>query len=164
VPYLVAIAVVLLVVVSYYLKNYPGGREFYAVGSHHEGARLAGIRVGRREFTGFLLCGAIAGLAGVLWLARFGSVNASSGSGIELQVVAAAVVGSVSISGGYGTVLGATLGALLLGVISSALVVLHVSGFWQLAIQGALILLAITSDTMLSRMIAAQTLRRSSHA
>jgi rhamnose transport system permease protein len=163
VPTMAVIAGVLLVAVSYYLKNFRGGREFYAIGSNPEGARLAGVDVLRREFTGFLVCGAIAGLAGVLWLARFGTVNASSASGIELQVVAAAVVGSVSIAGGAGSVLGATLGALLLGVMASALVILRVSSFWQLAIQGCLILVAIAADTLLSRAIAAQSLKKREH-
>lgn len=162
-PYLTAIAFVFLLAMSYYLKNFRGGREFYAIGSNPEGARLAGVAVPHRELIGFVICGAVAGLAGVLWLARFGTVNASSASGIELQVVAAAVVGSVSIAGGAGSVLGATLGALLMGVIASALVILRVSAFWQLAIQGGLILLAITADTLLSRAIAAQSLKKREH-
>jgi rhamnose transport system permease protein len=162
-PYMAMIAGVLLMAVSYYLTNFRGGREFYAIGSNPEGARLAGVDVGRREFSGFLICGAIAGLAGVLWLARFGTVNASSATGIELQVVAAAVVGSVSIAGGSGSVLGAILGAMLLAVMASALVILRVSAFWQLAIQGSLILLAIAADTLLSRAIAAQSLKKRDH-
>lgn len=162
-PYLTAITLVLLLAMSYYLKNIRGGREFYAIGSNPEGARLAGVAVAQREFSGFVICGAVAGLAGVLWLARFGTVNASSATGIELQVVAAAVVGSVSIAGGAGSVLGATLGALLMGVIASALVILRVSAFWQLAIQGGLILAAITADTLLSRVMAAQSLKKREH-
>jgi rhamnose transport system permease protein len=114
-------------------------------------------------FSGFVVCGAIAGLAGVLWLARFGTVDATSASGIELQVVAAAVVGAVSIAGGAGTVLGATLGALLLGVIASALVILRVSSFWQLAVQGALIVLAIALDAWLTRVLAQQSAKRRDH-
>ena len=87
-----------------YLKQYRGGREHYAIGSNPEAARLGrGLRVERRVMIGFLLSGAIAGLAGVLWLARFGTVDASTAKGIELQVVAAAVVGSVAITGGVGT-------------------------------------------------------------
>ena len=93
------------------------------------------------------------------------TVNAASAQGIELQVVAAAVVGSVSIAGGSGSVLGATLGALLLSVIASALVILRVSSFWQLAIQGGLILWAIAMDAMLSRaMLARATKKRVHHA
>jgi rhamnose transport system permease protein len=163
IPYMAMLVGVLLMTVSYYLKNFRGGREFYAIGSNPEGARLAGVDVVRREFIGFLVCGAIAGLAGVLWLARFGTVNASSATGIELQVVAAAVVGSVSIAGGAGSVWGATLGALLLSVMASALVILRVSSFWQLAIQGGLILLAIAADTLLSRTISAQSLKKRDH-
>jgi rhamnose transport system permease protein len=146
-----------------YLKQYRGGREHYAIGSNPEAARLAGIRVDRRVMIGFLLSGGIAGLAGVLWLARFGTVDASTAKGIELQVVAAAVVGSVAITGGVGTVAGATLGALVLGVINIALVVLRVSPFWQQAIQGALIVAAITLDTLLARSVARRMMRKRDH-
>jgi rhamnose transport system permease protein len=163
VPNLVLIAVVVLVAIGIYLKQYRGGREHYAIGSNPEAARLAGIRVERRVMIGFLLSGAIAGLAGVLWLARFGTVEASTAKGIELQVVAAAVVGSVAITGGVGTILGATLGALVLGVINIALVVLRVSPFWQQAIQGALIVAAIALDTMLARSVARRMMRKRDH-
>jgi rhamnose transport system permease protein len=162
-PNLVLIAVVVLVAIGIYLKQYRGGREHYAIGSNPEAARLAGIRVERRVMIGFLLSGAIAGLAGVLWLARFGTVDASTAKGIELQVVAAAVVGSVAITGGVGTILGATLGALVLGVINIALVVLRVSPFWQQAIQGALIVAAIALDTMLARSVARRMMRKRDH-
>ncbi|SAL32027.1 ribose ABC transporter permease [Caballeronia terrestris] len=163
VPNLVLIALVVLIALSVYLKQYRGGREHYAIGSNPEAARLAGIRVERRVMIGFLLSGAIAGLAGVLWLARFGTVDASTAKGIELQVVAAAVVGSVAITGGVGTVTGATLGALVLGVINIALVVLRVSPFWQQAIQGALIVAAITLDTLLARSVAKRMMRKRDH-
>jgi rhamnose transport system permease protein len=162
-PNLVLIAVVVLFAIGVYLKQYRGGREHYAVGSNPEAARLAGIRVERRVMVGFLLSGAVAGLAGVLWLARFGTVEASTAKGIELQVVAAAVVGSVAITGGVGTILGATLGALVLGVINIALVVLRVSPFWQQAIQGALIVAAITLDTLLARSVARRMMRKRDH-
>ncbi|MFM0049165.1 ABC transporter permease [Caballeronia grimmiae] len=163
VPNLVLIALVVLIALSVYLKQYRGGREHYAIGSNPEAARLAGIRVDRRVMIGFLLSGAIAGLAGVLWLARFGTVDASTAKGIELQVVAAAVVGSVAITGGVGTIAGATLGALVLGVINIALVVLRVSPFWQQAIQGALIVAAITLDTLLARSFARRMTRKRDH-
>jgi rhamnose transport system permease protein len=163
VPTLVLIALLVLVAMAIYLKQYRGGREHYAIGSNPEAARLAGIRVERRVMIGFLLSGAIAGLAGVLWLARFGTVDASTAKGIELQVVAAAVVGSVAITGGVGTVMGATLGALVLGVINIALVVLRVSPFWQQAIQGALIVAAITLDTVLARSVAKRMMRKRDH-
>nr|WP_244173422.1 ABC transporter permease [Caballeronia temeraria] len=163
VPNLVLIALAVLIALSVYLKHYRGGREHYAIGSNPEAARLAGIRVDRRVMIGFLLSGAIAGLAGVLWLARFGTVDASTAKGIELQVVAAAVVGSVAITGGVGTIAGATLGALVLGVINIALVVLRVSPFWQQAIQGALIVAAIALDTLLARSVARRMMRKRDH-
>jgi rhamnose transport system permease protein len=163
IPNLVLIAFVVLVALAIYLRQYRGGREHYAIGSNPEAARLAGIRVERRVMIGFLLSGAIAGLAGVLWLARFGTVDASTAKGIELQVVAAAVVGSVAITGGVGTVMGATLGALVLGVINIALVVLRVSPFWQQAIQGLLIVAAITLDTLLARSVAKRMMRKRDH-
>ncbi|CAB3778767.1 Autoinducer 2 import system permease protein LsrC [Pararobbsia alpina] len=163
VPNLVLIAALVLAALGFYLKFYRGGREFYAIGSNLEAARLAGIAVDRRVLGGFLLTGAIAGLAGALWLARFGTVDASTAKGIELQVVAAAVVGSVAITGGVGTIWGATLGALLLGVINISLVVLRVSPFWQQAIQGALIVAAITLDTLLARSVAKRMMRKREH-
>lgn len=163
VPVLALIAIVLLAALSVYLKQFRPGREYYAIGSNPEAARLAGINVERRVAMGFVISGAIAGLAGALWLARFGTVDASTAKGIELQVVAAAVVGSVAITGGVGTILGATLGALVLGVISIALVVLHVSPFWEQAIQGALIVAAITADTLLARSVAKRMMRKRDH-
>jgi rhamnose transport system permease protein len=163
VPVLALIAAAVLLALSAYLKHFRGGREHYAIGSNPEAARLAGVNVERRVMVGFLLSGAIAGFAGALWLARFGTVDASTAKGIELQVVAAAVVGSVAITGGVGTILGATLGALVLGVISIALVVLHVSPFWQQAIEGALIVAAIAADTLLARSVAKRMMRKRDH-
>lgn len=151
VPNLVLLAVAVLIGFAFYLRSYRGGREYYAVGSNSEAAVLAGINVTRRTMTGFVLSGAIAGLAGVLYLARFGTVDATAGAGLELQVIAAAVVGGVSINGGVGTLLGAGLGALLLGVMGSALVTLRAPGFYQQAIQGALLLAAISIDMLVSR-------------
>jgi len=163
IPTLALISGAVLVALAYYLKHFRGGREHYAIGSNPEAARLAGVNVDRRVMAGFLLSGAIAGFAGALWLARFGTVDASTAKGIELQVVAAAVVGSVAIAGGVGTILGATLGALVLGVISIALVVLHVSPFWEQAIEGALIVAAIAADTLLARSVAKRMMRKRDH-
>ncbi|QFP75154.1 ABC transporter permease [Deinococcus sp. AJ005] len=151
IPNLVLLAAAVLIGFAFYLRSYRGGREYYAVGSNSEAAVLAGINVTRRTMTGFVLSGAIAGLAGVLYLARFGTVDATAGTGLELQVIAAAVVGGVSINGGVGTLLGAGLGALLLGVMGSALVTLRAPGFYQQAIQGALLLAAISIDMLVSR-------------
>jgi rhamnose transport system permease protein len=159
IPYLPLIAVVVMLAVGFYLRSYPSGRDFYAIGSSPEAAGLAGVPVRRRVMAAYLLSGALAGLAGVLWLARFGTVVADAANGWELQVVSAVVVGGVAITGGVGTVYGAALGALLLTTITSALVVLRVDPFWQQAITGALLLLAISVDRLLALRVA-RILRR----
>ncbi|WP_214413701.1 ABC transporter permease [Sphaerisporangium fuscum] len=150
VPYLPIITAAVMLATGYYLRSYPSGRDFYAIGSSPEAARLAGVPVRRRVLAAYLFSGALAGLAGVLWLARFGTVVADPARGWELTVVSAAVVGGVAIVGGVGTVYGAALGALLLTTIGSALVVLKVNSFWQQALTGALLLLAITVDRLLA--------------
>ncbi|ACO48092.2 ABC transporter permease [Deinococcus deserti] len=162
VPSLVLLVLVVMALFSIYLRSYRAGREYYAVGSNVEAASLAGINVSRRVMTGFILSGAIAGLAGVLYLARYGTVDAAAGTGLELQVIAAAVVGGVAITGGVGTIAGAGIGALLLGVIGSALVALRAPAFWQQAIQGALLLLAISIDIVVARR-AARVMQERSH-
>ncbi|GAA4562283.1 ABC transporter permease [Planotetraspora kaengkrachanensis] len=159
IPYLPLITVVVMLAVGYYLRSYASGRDFYAIGSSPEAAGLAGVPVRRRVMAAYLLSGALAGLGGVLWLARFGTVVADDAHGWELQVVSAVVVGGVAITGGVGTVYGAALGALLLTTITSALVVLKVNPFWQQAITGALLLLAISVDRVLALRVA-RILRR----
>jgi rhamnose transport system permease protein len=122
----------------------------YAIGSDPDAARLFGIPVGRRVFTAFVINGALAGLGGVLYASRFSSVGATTGTGLELDVVAAAVVGGVAIFGGSGSVAGAAIGALLLTTITSSLTAVRVDKFWQQAVVGALILAAIVIDRVAS--------------
>jgi rhamnose transport system permease protein len=163
VPWLVIIALLVTVVAGIALRNYRIGRELYAMGSSPQAATLAGIRVGRNTIVAFAVSGALAGLAGVLFAIRFGTIDAAAGTGYELNVVAAAVVGGVAVFGGSGTAWGAALGALLLTVIGSALPVLSVNQFWQGAIVGALILLAIGVDRLVALRTARALKRRSSH-
>jgi len=150
IPVLALIAVVVLLIVGDYLRSYRGGRELYALGSAPDAARLAGIPTGRRVLAAFTASGALAGLAGALHVARFGTLDANAGLGIELNVVAAVVVGGVAIFGGSGSVYGAAIGAVLLTTIGAALPALGVSPFWQRATVGALILAAIGLDRALS--------------
>lgn len=150
IPILTWIVVVLLILFSISLRKYRSGREYYAIGSNPNAAILAGINVDRRMALGFLISGMIAGLAGALWLARFGTVDATAGSGIELQVITSTVVGGVAITGGVGTLAGAALGALLMSVFSSTLVFLRVPSFWQQAFQGAMLLVAIALDAYMA--------------
>jgi len=150
VPVLALFAVVVLLIAGYYLRSYRSGRELYAIGSDPAAARLSGIRVGRRVFSAFVASGALAGLAGVLHAARFGTLDANAGINSELNVVAAVVVGGVAIFGGSGSVYGAALGAVLLTTIGAALPVLGINPFWQQAAVGALILAAIGLDRALA--------------
>jgi rhamnose transport system permease protein len=161
VPFLVLIALVVVLSVGQWLRDYRAGRELYAIGSNPDGARLAGVRSDRRVLTAFILAGALAGLGGVLYTARFGTVDATAGFGYELTVIAAAVVGGVAIFGGQGSVYGAALGALLLGTITSSLIVLRVEAFWQQAAIGALLLAAIAFDRLVGLRVEAALRRRS---
>ncbi|MBC7589944.1 MAG: ABC transporter permease [Salinibacterium sp.] len=149
-PIITLIALAVLVVIAVALAATRAGRDFYAIGSDPDAAKLFGIPIKRRVFTAFVANGALAGLAGVLYASRFSSVGATTGTGIELDVVAAAVVGGVAIFGGSGTVVGAAIGALLLTTITSSLTALRVDKFWQQAVVGALILSAIIIDRIAS--------------
>lgn len=154
VPYLALIALAVLLTVGLYLRHYRAGREFYAIGSNAEAARLAGIGLRRRVVAAYIVSGALAGLAGALYVARFGYVDATTGSGYELTVVSAVVVGGVAITGGVGSVYGAALGALLLTSINSVLPALNVSSVWEEAIDGFLLLLAIAVDRLVALRVA----------
>ncbi|MGW8888402.1 ABC transporter permease [Streptomyces sp. NPDC055749] len=154
VPYLALLTLAVLVVVAYCLRNFRSGRDMYALGSNPEAARLAGVPVRARIMTAYVVCGALAGLAGALYLARFGNVDSNTGNGYELIVVSAVVVGGVAFTGGAGSVYGAALGAVLLTSINGVLPALGVSSVWVTAINGFLLLLAIAVDRILALRVA----------
>jgi rhamnose transport system permease protein len=157
-----AIAVAVVVAAgAYFLRTFRPGRELYAIGSNPDAARLAGIPIGRRVFASFAVSGAIAGVAGVLWASRYGTVDSTAGTSYELQVIAAVVVGGVAIFGGSGSVVGAAIGALLLQTINSALYVLGVSPNWDEAIAGFLLILAIVLDRLITLRLTASLRKRS---
>lgn len=160
VPYLALPALLVLVATALYLRHWSGGRELYALGSNEEAARLAGIPVRRRVLAAYTACGALAGLAGALYLARFGNVDSATGNGYELTVVSAVVVGGVLFTGGSGSVYGAALGALLLTSINSVLPALGVSSVWVQAINGTLLVLAIAVDRVVALRVANRLKKR----
>ena len=151
VPNLILFAVVVVAAVYYFLKYTRTGRDIYTVGSNPDAARFAGIPRERVVFLVFTISGLLCGLAGVLWASRFEAAQTNTAMGFELQTVAAPVVGGVNIFGGSGSVLGVVLGAFLLGIINNALTLIGISPFWQLAVQGLLILLAVITDALISR-------------
>lgn len=150
IPYLTILAVLVMLVAGWFLRNRRGGRELYAIGSDPAAAELYGLKVTRRILTAFVLSGATAGLAGVLFVARYGTVSSQTGTGLELQAVGAAVIGGVAIFGGSGSVYGAVLGAVLLLTINRALPILGIQDFWQQAVVGVLIIGAIVLDRVLA--------------
>jgi rhamnose transport system permease protein len=147
VAWVVLIAVAAALLLHGVLAHTRFGRDLYAIGGDPDAAALRGVPVRPVVFGSYALCGAGAGLAGVLYASRFGTVNpASIGSGFELLVIAAAVIGGTSVFGGAGTVPGVLLGCLLLGTINVALTVLGIADTWQTAVYGFVILLAVLSD------------------
>ncbi len=142
----VGVGVVVIVVFALGLRYLAAGRMVYAVGSDAEAARLAGIRPKRVVFGAFVLMGSLTGLAALLNSVCFPDVDPKAGEFLELQVIAAVVVGGVAISGGRGTLIGPAFGVLLLATLGPALVFLHVGAHWDKAFQGAIILLAVAVD------------------
>jgi rhamnose transport system permease protein len=151
IPIFVLIAVVIVAVCAVVLRQTRFGRSVYAVGSNPEAAEILGIRTRLVTFVVFTVCGLLSGIAGVMWGILFGTINATAATGVTLQVVAAVVVGGVNIFGGSGTVVGAALGALFLGFISNALILLRLSQFWLQALYGLVILIAVALDAVLLR-------------
>jgi rhamnose transport system permease protein len=145
---LVAIALGVFAVFAWGLRNLAAGREVYATGSDAEAARLAGIRPRMVVFCVFVVMGALTGLAAQLNAVRFADVDPNAGTGLELQVIAAVVVGGTAISGGRGTLAGSLIGVALLGTIGPALVFLGTQPQWEKAIQGLIILLAVATDAL----------------
>jgi rhamnose transport system permease protein len=134
------------------------GRSFFIAGSNPEAAAYAGIDVRRVRFYAFTLSGAIAGLCGYLWVSRFAIAYTDVAQGFELQVIAACVIGGVSIGGGYGTVAGVVAGCLFLGVIKNTLPLIGVSPFWQTAISGLVIIAAVILNARRSQAISRRIL------
>jgi ribose/xylose/arabinose/galactoside ABC-type transport system permease subunit len=149
---IVGTAVSVLVAMAWMLRHLRLGRALYAVGSDAEAARLAGVEPARVVAGTFMMMGALTGLAALLNAVRFSSIPSNMGIGLELKAIAAVVVGGTAITGGRGRLIGTLVGAALLGTISTALVFAGVNPFWEKAIQGAIILGALASDTVLGRL------------
>lgn len=148
---LIAIALVGLGLLAWATRHLAAGRFIYAVGSDAEAARLAGLRPRLTTFGVFVFLGALTGLAAMLNVVQSPQVDPKSGSGLELKAIAAVVVGGVAISGGRGNLWGVFAGLLLLATIAPALTHLHVEAYWEKAIQGAIILLAVVADGVRGR-------------
>jgi rhamnose transport system permease protein len=143
IPVLSWIAISVIAAFWLVMTRTPLGRSIYAIGVNPTASVYAGINVGRTKFIAFCISGMVAGLSGYLWVSRYVIASVEVANGYELSIIAACVIGGVSIAGGIGSVAGAVLGALFLGIIQSALPVINVSPFWQMAISGSAIILAV---------------------
>ncbi|WDR06703.1 ABC transporter permease [Devosia rhodophyticola] len=147
IPWIVILAFVIALLTYFFLDHVRLGRQIYALGSNPVAAPLRGIKVVPLTILVFTMSGALAGLTGIIYASRFGYVNPGiTGVGFEFTVIAAVVIGGVSINGGVGTVLGTVLGVILLGMVNVALPLLGVSAFWQDVIYGAVIVIALLID------------------
>ncbi len=148
----VVMALVAAVVFWVALSRLRVARKFYAVGSNPDAAVVAGINAPRVVFTSFVLSGMLAGLAGFIFLAKFGNITVVAGLGFELKSVAAVVVGGVNIFGGSGSIVGVLLGTILVDTIDNSLTRWAVvSEFWRDALLGMLIMIAVAADTLMTR-------------
>lgn len=154
----IAIFVYLL---GYYFMNYSRkGRQIYAVGNSMESARVSGIKTKNVLMMVYTLMGMIAGLAGILYVCKYAASQGETATGYEMNVIAACVLGGVSISGGVGKVQGVLLGALLFGVLNNALPLMHVSPFLQEGLKGLIILLSIIINAVIQRRVIRKSLER----
>ena len=147
----VAAATLLVLAMAWGLRNLAAGRAVYATGSNAAAARLAGIEPVRVVFVVLAATGALSGIAALFNAVRFNQIPANAGIGLELEVIAAVIVGGTAVTGGRGTVLGTVLGVVLLGMIGPALIFLGISAWWERALQGAIILAAVAIDALRRR-------------
>lgn len=146
IPVPTCIVIVLVVVFAIVTRKTKFGRHLYAVGGAEQAARLSGVNVNRVKMIAYVCAGALAGVAGLLLTARLDSATPTAGETFELDSIAAVVIGGASLSGGRGSILGAVLGCLIIGILNNGLVLLGVSPFWQKVIKGMVIIIAVAID------------------
>ena len=157
---LIMIAVIVYIAAAFFMTQTRSGRKIYAVGNSEESARVSGIKTDNTLILVYTLLGVIAGLAGTLYVCKYGVAQGETCTGYEMNVIAACVLGGVSVNGGTGRVPGVLLGAVLLGILNNAMPLIHVSSFWQEAIRGLIILLSIAANSLIQRNVEMKALRR----
>ena len=157
---LIMIAVIVYIAAAFFMTQTRTGRKIYAVGNSEESARVSGIKTDNTLILVYTLLGVIAGLAGTLYVCKYGVAQGETCTGYEMNVIAACVLGGVSVNGGTGRVPGVLLGAVLLGLLNNAMPLIHVSSFWQEAIRGLIILLSIAANSLIQRNVEMKALRR----
>jgi len=157
---LIWIALIIYLLAWWFLTWNRMGRQIYAVGSNPESARVSGINIERTLYWVYTLMGGLSGLAGVLWVSKFASAQGDTAMGFELSVIAACVLGGVSIAGGSGKISGILMGTLLLGILNNAMPLVNVSPFWQTFIQGLIILIAVIINALVKRRAVRRTMQK----
>ncbi|PEQ93893.1 branched-chain amino acid ABC transporter permease [Bacillus sp. AFS006103] len=157
---LILIAVITYLAFFYFINHTRTGRQIYAVGSNPDSAKISGINHDRIIWLVYTLMGGISGLAGVLWVSKFASAQGDTASGYELTVIAACVLGGVNIAGGSGKISGLILGSVLIGILNNALPLINVSPFWQMGIQGSIILIGVVLNALVKRGVDLNALMR----
>jgi len=151
IPYAALVGVAILLIFIFIMKNTSYGRKLYAIGGNAEVARLAGYNIKLLKLSAFVICSVLSSVSAILLASRIGSANHVAGDLFEFQVVAAVVLGGVSLAGGIGTLTGAALGVLILAVISNGLGMLNVESQWQMVLNGIIIILAVGFDELKRR-------------
>lgn len=157
---MILVAIVIYIIFAYFIKFTRTGRMIYAVGSNVEAARVSGINIDKINILVYSLMGALSGLVGVMWISKYASAQGDAATGFEIDIIAACVIGGVSLNGGKGTVFGVLLGTITLGILNNALPLINISPFWQDAIKGLVIIVAIIINTMSQRSIDKKNLKR----
>ncbi|TIL76248.1 MAG: ABC transporter permease [Mesorhizobium sp.] len=151
VPYVIVIFVVVVAIFDFLLRRATAFRKVFYTGSNEKAAQFSGIKTKQVKFWVTVLCSTLAGFAGIIYMSRFGAATPTFGAGMELNIIAAAVIGGASLNGGSGTIFGAILGMALLSVVTSSLILLDVSVYWQDMIKGCILLAAVSIDHFLHR-------------
>ena len=156
---MVVVAIVIYILFAYFIKFTRTGRKVYAVGSNPEAAALSGINISNIKLIVYTIMGALSGLVGILWISKYASAQGDAATGIEMDVIAACVIGGVSLNGGKGTVFGVLLGTVTLGILNNALPLINISPFWQDGIKGLVIILAIIINIITQRSLTRKNLK-----
>jgi ribose transport system permease protein len=143
--------IVLAIIFSIFLNRTVIGRRIRAIGGNEEASKVSGININGVKMVVYSLCGLLAGISGITTTARLGVAQSTSGMGYELDVIAAVIIGGASLTGRKGTILGAVLGAAIMGVLRNGLILLNVSAYWQQTVLGFVVILAIAADQLRKR-------------
>lgn len=146
IPYCVIILIAIFILIGYVLKSTPFGRKLYSIGGNSEASRLAGINVKGIRFIIYVICGLLAGLSGIITASQTGTAIPSAGTGLEMDVIGAVVLGGVSMNGGKGSIVGTFLGVLILATLSNGLTLMNVMSFWQTIAKGVVLVIAVMLD------------------